>query len=333
MSSAAEGEFRSPGHPLLLRLLRVVGIAVLTLFLASIVVFAVLRFVPGDPATVLAGADADDDTIAAIRAQLGLDRPVPAQYLHWIGALVTGDLGRAYVVGGDIAGLVGHALANTLVLAVGALVVALVITAVLSLAVVLFPRPWLVALVNGFQALSIAVPTFVTGVVLVSVFAVAVRLLPAGGTPPRGYLDDLSITAQYLILPSICLGLPVASALTRFLTEALRTELAEPYVTTARAAGVPERRIVLNGALRNALPPTVTVLGLQIGGLLGSAVLVEAIFAWPGLGQLLVQAINARDYPLVQVLLLLSVAVFIVTATLTELAQTLLDPAARAGVS
>lgn len=317
-------------RPIVGTVLGTLGSAIVTLFLASIVIFSVLRLVPGDPATVLAGADAAPEAIAAIRGDLGLDESLPRQYLGWLGSILTGDLGRAYVVGGTISDLVIRALGNTIVLALGALVVALVITAVATIAVIRYPRPWITSLVNGFQALAIAIPTFVTGVLLVSLFAVIYRLLPAGGLPPDGYFSNPWIAAQYLLLPSICLGLPVASTLTRFLTEALRSELAKPYTITARAAGIPEGRIIA-GALRNALPPTVTVLGIQIGQLLGSAVLVEAIFAWPGLGQLLVQGINARDYPLVQILLLLAVAIFIVTATLSEIAQKLLDPAARAG--
>ncbi len=169
----------------------------------------------------------------------------------------------------------------------------------------------------------------VTGLVLVLVFAVLLRLLPAGGTPPDGYLARPDITLQYLLLPAICLALPAAAALTRFLTESLRTQMRQPYVMTARALGIPRRRIVLTQALRNALPSSLTVLGIQFGTLLGGAVLVEAIFAWPGLGRLVEQGISARDYPVVQVLLLLSVAVFVLTQLLTDVLQATLDPRIR----
>ncbi|SIS22748.1 ABC transporter permease [Williamsia sterculiae] len=312
---------------------RRLGAAVITLFIASLVIFAILRLVPGDPATVLAGADATPATVAGIRHDLGLDRSLVSQYLHWLGGLVTFDPGRSYVVGGTIGSLLAHGSANTGILALAALIIALVITAVLALGVTLWPARWLRIVVTAFNSLSIAIPTFVTGVVLVQVFAVTLAWLPAGGTPPRGYLDDGGITLQYLLLPALCLGLPVASTLTRFLTEALQTELRAPYILTARAMGLSHTRVVLGSALRNALPSTLTALGVQIGQLLGSAVLVEAIFAWPGLGQLLAQGINARDYPLVQALLLVSVTVFIVMATLTDLLQTALDPARRAAVS
>ncbi|MFT4042642.1 MAG: ABC transporter permease [Gordonia sp. (in: high G+C Gram-positive bacteria)] len=305
------------------------GQALLTLFLASVVIFLILRLIPGDPATVLAGADATDETIASIRQNLGLDQSIPTQYLHWIGAILTFDLGRSYVIGGDIGALIAHALGNTVVLAITALVFALLISAVLSFSVVLRPTGWLIAVVNAFATVSIAVPTFVTGVILVAIFALWLPLLPGGGSPPDGYFANPWITFQYLILPGLCIALPVASTLTRFLTEALRTELAQPYVLTARAAGISARRILFHSVLRNALPSTVTVLGIQIGQLLGAAILVETIFAWPGLGQLLAQSIAARDYPLVQALLLLSVTIFIVTATLTDVVQAALDPVAR----
>ncbi|TWS23238.1 ABC transporter permease [Tsukamurella sputi] len=309
---------------------RRVGVAVLTLFLASIVIFAVLHAVPGDPAVALAGADASPATLAALRHELGLDRPLIAQYLQWLGGAVTGDLGRSYVIGGRIDTLVAEGLRNTAALGVTALLVAVALAAVLSFAAVASRAPWVRSVVAGFEVIGIAVPPFVTGVLLVELFAVVWPVLPAGGTPPRGYGDDLSVTLQYLALPAVCLAIPVASTLTRFFSEALRTEWARPYVLTARAAGVPAGRILVRGAARNALPSVVTVFGIQAGQLLGSAVLVEAIFAWPGLGQLLGQGIAARDYPVVQAVLLLAVTVFIVIALLTDAAYRLLDPSRRA---
>lgn len=312
-------------------LARRVGIAVLTLLLASVVIFAVLHAVPGDPAVALAGADASPATLAALRAELGLDQPLVAQYLHWLGGALTGDLGTSYVIGGRIESLLADGLRNTAALGLTALVIAVVIAAALSFATVASSARWLRSAVAGFEVLGIAVPPFVTGVLLVELFAVVWPVLPAGGTPPRGYFADPDITLQYLLLPALCLGIPVASTLTRFFSEALRTEWAKPYVLTARAAGVPAGRILVRGAARNALPSVVTVFGIQAGQLLGSAVLVEAIFAWPGLGQLLGQGIAARDYPVVQAVLLLAVTAFIAIALLTDLSYRLLDPARRTG--
>ncbi|MCA0157937.1 ABC transporter permease [Tsukamurella sp. M9C] len=308
---------------------RRVGIAVLTLLLASIVIFSVLHAVPGDPAVALAGADASPATLEALRHELGLDRPLVVQYLQWLGGALTGDLGRSYVIGGRIDALLADGLRNTAALGLTALVIAVVAAAALSFVAVASRRTWVRSAIAGFEVIGIAVPPFVTGVLLVEFFAVVWPVLPAGGTPPRGYTDDVGITLQYLLLPAVCLAIPVASTLTRFFSEALRTEWARPYVLTARAAGVPAGRILLRGAARNALPSVVTVFGIQAGQLLGSAVLVEAIFAWPGLGQLLGQGIAARDYPVVQAVLLLAVTVFVVIALLTDAAYRLLDPTRR----
>jgi peptide/nickel transport system permease protein len=190
---------------------------------------------------------------------------------------------------------------------------------------------WLDHVLTGANTLAIALPTYVTGVLLILVFGVLWPVLPTGGTPPNGLLADPGITAQYLVMPALCLALPIAAVLTRYLAESLRTELKQPYVGTALAAGVSRRRIITRHALRNALPTTITVLGLQVGALLGGAVLVEYIFSWPGLGQLIQQAITRRDYPVVQVLLLLSVVVFVLIQLLTDVIHVWLDPRIRLG--
>ncbi|WP_405161261.1 ABC transporter permease [Nocardia sp. NBC_01499] len=312
-------------------LLRRLPSAVLVLFGASVLIFLLLRLVPGDPATTLAGADASPQTIAAIRHQLGLDRSIPAQYVTWLGDLLRFDLGRSYLIGGQIADLVGRGLTNTVVLTGSALVLAVVVSLVVSVVSVTWPSRWLNTLVAAANTVAIALPTFVTSVLLVLVFAVAVPVLPAGGVPPDGFIARPDIAVQYLLLPSICLALPVAAALTRFLTESLRTELGKQYVLTARSLGISHWQIVTRGALRNALPTMLTALGIQTGQLLGGAVLVEAAFAWPGIGQLIEQGISRRDYPVVQVLLLLSVSVFVAIQLLTDIAHAYLDPRIRIG--
>ncbi|MFD4467992.1 ABC transporter permease [Rhodococcus sp. NPDC058505] len=312
-------------------LARRVPSAVVVLVVASLLIFFVLRLVPGDPASTLAGPDATPETIAAVQNALGLDRSIPAQYLSWIGGVATFDLGSSFVLGGPIADLVGAALVNTVVLAVAALLLAVVVSLALSVAVVVWPTRWLTGLVAGVNTLAVALPTFVTGVLLVLAFAVLAPVLPAGGVPPDGFLARPDISLQYLALPTICLGLPVAAALTRFLTEALRTEMRQPYVLTARALGVSRWNLVTRSALRNALPTMLTVLGLQTGQLLGGAVLVEAIFAWPGIGQLIEQGISRRDYPVVQVLLLIAVSVFVIVQLVTDVVHAYLDPRVRIG--
>lgn len=310
-------------------LVRRVPSAIAVLVAASFLVFAMVRAVPGDPVTALAGPDASPDARAEIARQLGLDRPLLTQYVAWLHDVVTLDLGRSYRIGGDVSALVADGAVNTIVLTLAALLFAIVSALVLSTTAVVLQRRWLDVVLSGVNTLAVAVPTFVTGLVLVLLLAVLLPVLPAGGTPPDGFVSHPDIAAQYLLLPAFCLGLPVAATLTRFLTESLLTQMQAPYVVTARALGIPRRRIVLTQALRNALPSAVTVLGIQVGTLLGGAVLVEAIFAWPGLGQLIEEGISTRDYPVVQVLLLLSVAVFVVTQLLSDVVNAWLDPRVR----
>ncbi|MDF3280632.1 MULTISPECIES: ABC transporter permease [unclassified Gordonia (in: high G+C Gram-positive bacteria)] len=310
-------------------LARRIPTAIAVLLIASLLIFSILRLIPGGPESALAGPDAGPEQLAAIRHDLGLDRGFVSQYVTWLGALVTLNLGQSYQVGGDIGSLIGFGLLHTVVLTVTALVIAVIIALALGLAATIYDNRYLNWVLTGINAAAIAVPTFVVGTALILVFGVRWRILPAGGTPPDGLWADPSITAQYLLLPALTLGLPAGAVLARFLTEALRTELRAPYATTARALGVPQREIVIRSALRNALPPALTALGLVTGGLLGGAILVEAIFGWPGLGLLTEQGIFARDYPLVQVLVLLSVAVFVVIQLLADILHAWLDPRIR----
>lgn len=305
--------------------------ALAVLAVGSVIIFTLLRLVPGDPALILAGPDASPEALAALRHDLGLDGSQIGQYFSWLAGILTFDPGRSLILGGDIGTLVLDALGNTLILAVSALLLAIVIAFILSTVSVILDRKWLNSAVTAFGTVAVAIPNFVTGAILVVLFGVVWAILPAGGVPRKGFLDDPGISVQYLLLPALCLALPIAAALTRFLTEGLRSQLAEPYVTTTRALGISRRRIVLTQALPNALPATVTVLGIQIGHLLGGAVLVEAIFAWPGLGHLVERAISMQDYPVVQVMLLFSVALFVLIQLATDLINAWLDPRIRLG--
>jgi peptide/nickel transport system permease protein len=312
-------------------LLRRLPSALVVLAIASFGIFAMVRMVPGDPVSTLAGPDASPEARAAIRADLGLDQPLVTQYVTWLGQLFRGDFGTSYRIGGPVKDLVADGAVNTIVLTVTALLLAMAVALVCSLLAVVLDNRWVNATLSFGNTLAIALPTFVTGLVLILLFAVVFPVLPAGGTPPDGFLARPDLSVQYLLLPAVCLALGAGAALTRFLTESLRTELRQPYVTTARALGISRRRIVLTQALRNALPSTITVLGIQFGTLLGGAVLVEAIFTWPGLGGLIEEAISGRDYPLVQVLLLLSVMVFVVIQLFTDVVHAWLDPRVRIG--
>ncbi|POX42608.1 ABC transporter permease [Streptomyces sp. Ru73] len=301
--------------------------ALLVLVLASVLIFAILRLIPGDPASALAGPDADAATVAALRERLGLDEPLLVQYGAWLGGLVTGDLGPSYVIGGDTADLITGGLGATAELTLGALLFTVVLGTAFGVLGAASRSGWVRTAVRVATTGALAVPPFVTGVLLVLLFAVAVRALPAGGRVPLLEAPDLAV--QYLLLPSLCLALPSAAVVGRYLKDGIERALGEDYVRTATAGGVAPRRVLWRHALPNALPPVVTVLGMQTGQLLGGAVLVEAIFAWPGLGQLAEQGLIRRDYPVVQDLLLLLVTVFVLVQLLTDLVYAWLDPRIR----
>ncbi|MER5184737.1 ABC transporter permease [Streptomyces sp. NPDC002896] len=308
-------------------LLKRIPSALLVLLLASFLIFAILRLVPGDAAESLAGPDASQASVDAIRHQLGLDQPWFTQYATWIGDLLHGDLGPSYSIGGQVADLIGDGLGATAELTLGALFFTVVIGLLLGVLGATSRRRPVRAAVRALTTGALAVPPFVTGVLLVLLFAVALGVLPSGGRV--GLLQAPDLEVQYLLLPSLCLALPSAAVMGRYLKDSLERALGEDYIRTATAAGVSRRRLLWRHAMPNALPPVVTLLGMQTGQLLGGAVLVEAIFAWPGLGQLAEQGLTRRDYPVVQDLLLLLVAVFVLVQLLTDLLYVLLDPRIR----
>ncbi|AWB83605.1 ABC transporter permease [Corynebacterium liangguodongii] len=305
--------------------------ALLTLVLGSIVIFALLRVFPGDPAEVMAGADAPPEAIDSIRRSLGLDRPVLSQYFAWIGSIMTLNFGDSYVIGGSISELLSAAALNTCVLASSALILSMLIALILGVGVELIDVRWARDAAAAITTLALAIPNFVVGTVLLIVFSVVLAVLPAGGIPREGLSENPEITVQFLVLPAIVLALPVGSQLARFLQDSISRELRASYVTTARALGIPRSRIILTQVLPNALPAALTVLGLEIGHIFGGTVIVEALFAWPGLGYLTQQAIINRDYPVVQIILLLSVALYVFIQLASDITHAVLDPRIRIG--
>ena len=299
----------------------------LVLLIASVVIFFLLRLAPGDPAATLAGPDASEETVAAIRRQLGLDLPLLTQYWRWLTGFLAGDPGRSYLLQAPIAELIGSSLLNTVTLAVGALALAVVGGGVTGYLMAASPVRWLRTALSTVTSVVVAVPTFVAGVLLILLLAVTFRLLPAGGVGP-GLADPL-IGVQYLLMPAVVLSLPTGAIIARFLAASIRRSLDEDFVQTARAKGLRRRRLMVAHVLPNSLPPLITVLGIQVGQLLGGAIIVETIFAWPGIGLLLVQSVLGRDYLLTQALLLLAVVVFVVVQVVTDLVDAAIDPRIR----
>lgn len=309
-------------------LLRRLPSALLVLLVASFLIFTILRLVPGDPASTLAGPDADASTVAAIRERLGLDAPLLTQYAHWIGSLVTGDLGPSYAIGGQTSDLIRDGLGATTELTLAALLFVVALGTAFGVLGATSRSRWIRSAIRVTTTAALAVPPFISGVVLVLLFAVILGVLPPGGR--IAFLTAPDLAVQYLLLPALCLALPSAAVLGRYLKDGIEHALAEDYIRTATAAGcrTPPHKLWRH-ALPNALPPVVTLLGMQTGHLLGGAVLVEAIFAWPGLGQLAEQGLIRRDYPVVQDLLLLLVAVFVLVQLFTDLVYAWLDPRIR----
>lgn len=301
--------------------------ALLVLIVASVVVFFVLRLAPGDPAVTLAGPDADPGVVNSIREKLGLNQPLIAQYLIWLRGVITGDLGNSYILHAPIAELIGNSLLNTVELAAGALILALAFGGLVGYVLGSSRSRWVQVVLGSLNSGAFAVPTYVTGVLLILLFAVTYRVLPSGGVGPG--LANFEIGVQYLLMPAIALSLPTAATIARFLAASMRRTLDEDFVQTAVAKGLRSRRLMFRHVLPNSMPPVLTILGIQIGQLLGGAIIVETIFAWPGVGQLLLQAVIGRDYLLTQDLLLLAVGVFVVVQIVTDIADAAIDPRIR----
>jgi peptide/nickel transport system permease protein len=305
--------------------------AVVVLLVASVIVFIVPRLAEGDAADVLAGPDASDATREAVRQDLGLDRSPIIQYALWMRGLVTGDLGTSYIRKQPATEAIGTALGQTLTLTVGALLVALVLGGLAGIVMGAGRNRAVTRAVSALVSLAFAIPPYVSGVLFVLLFAVTIRLLPSSGYQP--IYQQPTIAVQYLLMPALCLGLPAAAVIARFLSASVRQVLDEEFVRTGVAKGLTRQRLVRAHVVPNALPPVLSILGIQVGQLLGGAIVVEAIFGWHGVGDLLVNSVLSRDYVLVQDLLLLTVAVFVVVQTLTDLAHASIDPRVRLEVS
>jgi peptide/nickel transport system permease protein len=309
--------------------LRRLAQAGLLLLLASIVVFLLLRLIPGDPATTIAGPNARPEQLEAVREDLGLTRPLPVQYGIWLGNALRGDLGTSFVSRHPVQELIRDRLPATAALAAAAIVLAVVVAFPIGVVTAVRRGSWLASVCTGYTALMMAIPTFWLGLLLLLLFGLRLDWLPMSGYV--GLFDDPIAAAKHLLLPAVTLAAALSAVLARMLGTALQEVLHNDYVRTARAKGLAEGRVVRRHVLKNALIPVVTVLGIQLGQLLGGAVITEAIFQWPGLGQLILQAINNRDYSVVQGTMLFLVAVFVLVNLLVDLSYGLLDPRIRAG--
>ncbi|WP_431901806.1 ABC transporter permease [Nonomuraea sp. bgisy101] len=304
---------------------RLAGMAAI-LGVSSFLVFGALQLAPGDPASfLLSGRSATPEAIAAIRAQYRLDDPFPVQYLHWIGGVLTGDFGRSVQFRTDVGGLIASRVPVTLTL----IAMAFALTMILGLALGVWSatRPGTIdkAVLVG-SSVAVATPSFVLGFVLIVVFSVNLGWFPSIGAG-EGLADRL----HHLTLPAVALALTFAGVLARVSRTAMIDQLGLEYITVARGRGVPERAIIRRHVLRGAMTVTLTYGGLLVPGLLVSTVLVETTFGVNGLGQLLQYSVTVKDFPVVQALVLLTVAVFVVANLVVDLLAPLADPRVRLG--
>jgi len=299
----------------------------LTLLVATIVVFVVLNILPGDPASYMMGLNADPEALKQLQRELGLDHPAWKRYLTWLASLASGDLGVSYTYRVPVTELIAERLGVSAPLAIMATALSLVIA--LPLGVVAAARRATVAdtAISAATQLGIAVPNFWFALMLVFVFATSLRWFSAGGFP--GWDEGIAAALQALILPAIALALPQAAILTRITRSSLLDTLSEDFIRTARAKGLSEAQTLHRHALRNALIPVLTILGLQFTFLLAGAIIVENVFYLPGLGRLVLQAITQRDLIVVQGVVIVLVAVAVAVTLLVEIAYMLADPRVR----
>jgi peptide/nickel transport system permease protein len=300
-------------------LLRRLVLAIPVLLGVATLVFSLIHLVPGDPVQVMLGDAASPDSVIELRTRLGLNRPLHVQYAAFLMGVARGDLGVSLRTNERVSSAIAARLPATVELALAAMLVAVVIALPTGMVAAVWSGTGVDHAATTLALVGLSMPTFWLGPLLGLVFSVELGWLPVSG---RG-------TAAHLVLPAITLGLPLAAILARMTRASLMDELGEVYVTAARARGLSEARILLRHAFRNSLIPIVTVLGLQVGGVLTGAVITETVFAWPGVGRLLIQSIGFRDYPLVQGCILLIAVTYVSVNLLTDMAYAFLDPRIR----
>ena len=289
------------------------------LWLVVSVVFLLIHIVPGDPIQQMLGEGAASADIEAARHAYGLDAPLGRQYVNYWNGVLHGDLGRSLRLNQDVVPVIARAYPATMTLTLAALLVAVALSLPAGVRSALRHNRWDDRLLSFVSLLGLSFPNFALGPILILFFSIHLGLLPVSGAG----------TWTHLVLPAITLGGALAAILTRMVRTSMLEELGQDYIRTARAKGLPERKVIYWHALRNALIPIVTVLGLQFGALLAGAIVTETIFSWPGIGRLTIQAITNRDYYLVQGCILCIGLTYVAVNFLTDMAYSALDPRIR----
>ena len=290
-----------------------------TLAIVGALVFLFVHLLPGDPARLAAGPDATPETVALVRQDLGLDKPLPEQFLRFVGGVVHGDFGRSLRTKRPVSTEIAERFAPTFWLTAVAMAWSVVVGMAIGVLSAIWRNRWPDRLGMAIAVSGISFPAFALGMLLMQIFAVQLHWLPTVGAD----------SWRHYILPSLTLGAAVAAIMARFTRSSFVDILQEDYVRTARAKGLPESRVIMKHGLRNALIPVVTMMGLQFGFLLGGSIVVEVVFNWPGMGRLLVDAVDQRDYPVIQGLVLLFSLEFVLINLIVDLLYGVINPAIR----
>jgi len=301
----------------------------LVLFIASILIFVTVRILPGDPVLTRSGATNiwSEEMAKEMRHKFGLDKPIPLQYLEWMGGALRGDFGYSFFNQYSVTELVQRKLPATLELTIASVLAALIIALPLGIIAALRQNTIVDYIISGFVTIGMALPGFWLGIMLMAIFSVQLRWVPSGGYIP--FTEDPIANLRLLFLPAATLAIIFAAPIMRFLRSGLLEVLRQDYIRTARGKGLVENRVIVGHALKNALIPTVTILGIIVSSLLGGVVMIEWVFTWPGLGWIAVDAIYKRDYSIVQTVTLLITLMVVVVNLLVDVSYAMLDPRIR----
>ena len=314
---------------MLARITRHVARYLLTIVLSSLLIFFLMRVIPGDPAEIALGVNATEELLALKRAELGTDRPYITQYLEWMGGLVSGNFGTSLTSGADISPLVADRLQVSLVLVISAMVVSLAVAIPVGTWAAYRSRHADGHLITAASQLGLAIPSFLAGILLVTVFAVKLGWLPANGWVPPGV--NLHEFLSRLVLPVLALSAVQGAIMTRYVRSAVLDIIGADFMRTARASGKTRWQALMRHGLRNAALPVVTVAGIQLATVVVGAVVIERVFVIPGLGSMLLDAVTARDLPVVQTIVMVLVLFTLIVNMIVDVAYILLDPRMRRG--
>jgi len=297
------------------------------IIMVAVVVFAILRLTPGDPAAILAGDDATSAQLAQIRQSMGLDQPIYLQFIHWVGQLLHGDLGVSLLSGTSVAGMIAHRMGPSFALAVGTIIVTLIIALPLGIIAAWKQGKLLDRAIMSFSVFGFSVPTFVVAYLLIYLFSIGLDWLPVQGYKPlsAGFWPF----AERLILPVLALSAIYIALIARITRSSIIEVMGEDFIRTARAKGVKENVVLIHHALRNAAVPIITIIGIGVASLISGVVVTETVFNLPGLGRLVVEAVLARDYPVIQGLILLFSLIYILINLVVDVLYAVFDPRIR----